>query len=435
MKAVLLAAGESSRFWPLSEGHHKSLFCLMGKPLIQWTLEALERVGVKEIIIVQAPTQAVERALKDVELKLRVRYVVQEQPKGMGDALRAASRELEDSFFLLHAHEFTADLWLKLMMKKSRATRAKMILAGQATQEPWKYGMLALKGDRVTRIVEKPAAKDAPSEVRALGIYLLPREFLDDLTHVKEHPYAYEEALGRYMGKQDVRVVIQEETSPSIKYPWDLLAATRLLMDEHLEAYRAPTAQVSPLAHLEGEIYIGERVKIHEYAVIKGPCYIGNDCVIGTHALVREYTDLEDGVVIGAHAEVARCLFQEKSSTHSGYFGDSIFDRGARAGAGTVTANVKVHRDEIRPIVKGQRVPTGLRSLGAIVGAKTQLGISAMTMPGVLIGANSFVGPGTVVDENVPSSTRLYLRQDRVMKRKKARRERLSTVDKGEGIC
>ena len=81
MQAVLLAAGESSRFWPLCEGYHKSLFRLMGKPLIQWTLEALERAGVKEAIIVQAPTRAVERALKDVELKLKVRYVVQERPK------------------------------------------------------------------------------------------------------------------------------------------------------------------------------------------------------------------------------------------------------------------------------------------------------------------------------------------------------------------
>ncbi len=435
MQAVVLAAGESSRFWPLCEGTHKSLFRLMGKPLIQWTLEALKRAGIEEAIIVQSPTKAIQQALKDVSLNLKMRYIVQEQPKGMGNALLAAKRELDERFFLLHAHEFTADRWIGLIRAKSRKTGVKTVLAGQRTQEPWKYGMLELKGDRVIDIVEKPDPNKSPSNIRALGIYLLSHEFLDDLAQVAEQPYAYEEALGRHMSEHDVRVVMGDEASPSLKYPWDLFAATRLLMDEHLKAFRAPTARISPLAHIEGKVHIGERVKIHEYAVIKGPCYIGNDCVIGTHSLVREYTDLEEGVVIGAFAEVARCLFQEGASTHAGYFGDSIFDRGARAGAGTVTANVKVHRDEIRPTVRGERVSTRLRSLGAIVGADTQLGISVMTMPGVLIGARSFVAPGIVVDENVPSDTRVSLKQERVAKRKKERRQRPSPVDRDEGIC
>lgn len=425
MQAVLLAAGESSRFWPLCEGRHKSLFHLMGKPLIQWTLEALERAGIEEAIIVQSPIRAVEQELKGVRFNLKVCYVVQEQPKGMGNALLAAeaASELADSFFVLHAHKFTADRWIGPMLQKGRESGAQLILAGKPTLEPWKYGMLALEGDRAVGIVEKPTPEETPSQVRALGIYLLPKRFLDDLKRVGEHMYAYEEALGRYMSEQEVRVVIKEEPSPSLKYPWDLFAVARLLMNEHLKAYHAPTAQISPLAHIEGEVHIGERALIYEYAVIKGPCYIGNDCVIGSHSLVREYTDLEDGVVIGAHAEVARSLFQEGASTHSGYFGDSIFDRGARVGASTVTANVKAYRDEVKPVVKGERVPTGLRSLGAIVGADTQLGISVMTMPGILIGARSFVGPGTVVDENVPSDARYYIKQEKMIKQKRARRQ------------
>lgn len=422
MQAVLLAAGESSRFWPLCEGSHKSLFRLMGKPLIRWTLEAISLAGVEEAVIVQAPTRVIEHALSDLQLAMRVRYVTQEKPKGMGNALLMAKSELDDSFFLLHAHEVMANRWIGPMQTKSQETQAKLVLAGQFTEEPWKYGMLALQGDRATGIVEKPDAESAPSDIRALGIYLLPRRFLHDLEQVAEQQYAYEEALEHYMGEHDARVVIREEKNPSLKYPWDLFHTARLLMDQQLQAFRAPTAEISPLAHIEGKVHIGERVKIYEYAVIKGPCYIGNDCVIGTHALVRDYTNLEDGVVVGAHAEVARCLFQQDVHTHSGYFGDSIFDRGVRAGAGTVTANVKVHRDDIRPTVKGARVLTGMRSLGAIVGAETQLGISVMTMPGVLIGARSFVGPGTVVDENVTSDTRVYLKQEWVIKQKRERK-------------
>jgi bifunctional N-acetylglucosamine-1-phosphate-uridyltransferase/glucosamine-1-phosphate-acetyltransferase GlmU-like protein len=126
--------------------------------------------------------------------------------------------------------------------------------------------------------------------------------------------------------------------------------------------------------------------------------------------------------MIGAHSEVARSLFQEGASTHSGYFGDSIFDRGARAGAGTITANVKAYRDEIKPLVKGKRIPTGLSSLGAVVGAEAQLGIGVKTMPGALIGACSFVGPGAIVDENVPSDARYFVKQEKIIKKGKKRR-------------
>ena len=421
MQAVLLAAGESSRFWPLSEGKHKSLFSLMGKPLIQWTLEALERSGIEEVVVIQSTSRLVEKTLKDVQSRLKLSYVLQNEPMGMGDALLAAKNLLNDSFFLLHAHQFTADLWLSAMMDKQNKTRAELVLSGQSTTEPWKYGMLNIEKERVIGIVEKPTAENAPSDIRALGIYLLSKKNVNVIENTKDHQYAFEDALNGFMANRDVRVVIQDAKSISLKYPWDLFDAVHILMARSLKPFRATSAHVSPLAHVEGDVFIGEKARIYEYAVVKGPCYIGDGSVIGTHSLVRDHTDLEAGAVIGAHAEVARCIFQAGSSSHSGYFGDSIFDQRAKIGAGTVTANVKIHRDEIRPIVKEERVPTGRHSLGVIVGTETQLGISVKTMPGTLIGAHSFVGPGVIVEENVPSETRLLVKQEKFIKNKRRR--------------
>ncbi len=70
---------------------------------------------------------------------------------------------------------------------------------------------------------------------------------------------------------------------------------------------------------------------------------------------MRDYSNLEDGTVIGAYAEVACSIFQKNGSTHSGYFGDSIFAESVKIGAGTVTANVRNDRKTIRLTVKGQR--------------------------------------------------------------------------------
>ncbi|GBC75843.1 Bifunctional protein GlmU [bacterium HR07] len=112
--------------------------------------------------------------------------------------------------------------------------------------------------------------------------------------------------------------------------------------------------------------------------------------------------------MIGAHAEVARSIFQKNCSTHSGYFGDSIFDESVKIGAGTVTANVRNDRNFIRPWVKGARVETGLKKLGAIVGRETHIGICAMLMPGVLIGPRCEIGPGSLVRKNLDADTLYY---------------------------
>jgi len=64
MQAVILAAGESSRFWPLNY-QHKSFFKIMDKPLIWYTIEGLRKAKIKEVIIVQSPKRDVEKELKN----------------------------------------------------------------------------------------------------------------------------------------------------------------------------------------------------------------------------------------------------------------------------------------------------------------------------------------------------------------------------------
>ena len=422
MQAVLWAAGESSRFWPLSEGGHKSLFKLMGKPLIQWTIEGLKKAGIQEIIVVQAPDGAIERQLGNgSQLGVKLHYVIQPEPKGMGEALlRAESSIKNERFFALHAHHFDAHYLINTMLTKADSSGANLVLVGQETATPWEYGVLELKDDKAIGLIEKPQKGREPSKIRLIGVYLLSAAFFNALRKVKTHMYAYEDALRGYIQENDVRVVIADRETPSLKYPWDLFGVAKMLMDVSLAKPKiSPTAQIAKGAIIDGNVHIGDHTKVYENAVIKGPCYIGDGCVIGTHALIRDYTNLESGVLIGAHAEVARSLFQEGCTTHSGFFGDSIFGKNCKVGAGTITANVRVDRGEVKPIVKNKRVETGLKHLGAIVGDNTRIGIGAMLMPGVLIGRNCDIGPGTLVKENVNSDTLYYSRYEGVTKKEK----------------
>jgi len=418
MQAVILAAGESSRFWPLNR-YNKSLIKMMGKPLIWYTIEGLKKVRIKDIVIVQGAKKDIEKELKKYNFGIKIRYIIQPKAKGMGNALWQAKNILEDQFFVLDVVRIDcAEIIKKILSKESKT---KTILVGQKTKRPQLFGIMRLNDDRVLEIIEKPKKNKEPSNIKVVGIYLLSRDFFDVYKSVKKNVYDFEKTLSIYMKNNKVKVVIldkSEENTPSLKYPWQLFEFIKYLFDYHLTSGIEKSAKIGKNVVLQGKIYIGNNVRIFENSVIKGPCYIGDDCVIGNNTLIREYSNLENNILIGANAEVTRCIFQEDVHIHSGFFGDSIFGKGCRVGAGTVTANVRIDRGEVKSVVKGEKIGTGLNSLGIIMGENSKMGINCSFMPGILIGSNCVVGPKSVVSENIGDNTVFYSEFKGIKKKK-----------------
>ena len=407
MQAIILAAGESSRFWPLNQ-RNKGLIRIMNRPLIWYTIDGLKNAGIKEIIIVQGPKKDIENELRNYGLGINIKYVIQNKASGMGNAFVQANKYLKEQFFVLGVERIDGGEFIKEFLNKQKSSKANLVLLGARTDNPELYGILELKDDKVKKIVEKPKKGKEPSNIKVISIYLLPKEFLNYYKQVKKNMYDFEDALNLYAEDKNIRVVITKRDITTLKYPWHLFKVTKFLMKKYLENKIAATAKISKNVVIEDKVYIGKNVKIFENADIKGPCYIGDNCIIGNNALVREYTNLENNVLLGANAEVTRCIFQEGCHTHSGYFGDSIFGKGCRIGAGTVTANVRIDRGEIKSLVKGEKIGTGLNSLGVIVGENTKIGINCSLMPGVLIGSNCIIGPGTMIFENIEDNMAFY---------------------------
>lgn len=401
MQAIILAAGESSRFWPLNKTH-KSLFKIMGKPLIWYTIESLKTFGIKEIIIIQNSKREIEENLKDYNFGININFIIQEEPRGMGDAILEVKDLIKDPFLIIDPYHFEVEKILKEnnAIDKLKKGSVEMILFGKETDQTQDYGIFEIKTinnqEYATGIIEKPEKGKEPSSLRVVGIYVLPLNFFDYLKKVPQEHYSLEAAINLYLKENNnpnltIVNTIKEET-PSLKYPWDLFLINKLLMDKYLG----------------DRVEKGENVKIFENATVKGPCYIGNNCTIGNNALIREYVNLENDCMVGANAEITRSVFQEDVHVHSGYFGDSIFSKGCRVGAGTITANVRIDRDKVNSIIKGEKINTGLKSLGVMVGENTKIGINCSLMPGKLIGSNCLIGPKTTVSENIEDNTEFF---------------------------
>ena len=178
MQAIILAAGKSSRLWPFGVEEHKSLIKIMGKPLIQHTIESLEETDVDEVIIVQGPDRDIEKKLGKDVCDIDIRYVIQEESKGMGHAVRQVKGLVKEQFFVMNPYRKNTSDFVGSMIEKSKETGAEMILLSSETDTPWKYGILEVDGDKAHKIVEKPEKGEEPSNNKVVGLYLLPKDFL-----------------------------------------------------------------------------------------------------------------------------------------------------------------------------------------------------------------------------------------------------------------
>ncbi|MBI2121123.1 MAG: NTP transferase domain-containing protein [Candidatus Wildermuthbacteria bacterium] len=100
MQAVIIAAGESSRFWPLNH-HHKSQNRLFGKPLVYWTIKGFLARGVREFVVVCRPGSGMRELLEqENDLGVRIMCVEQTEGLGTGNALSYAKPFIKEPFFV-----------------------------------------------------------------------------------------------------------------------------------------------------------------------------------------------------------------------------------------------------------------------------------------------------------------------------------------------
>ncbi len=194
---------------------------------------------------------------------------------------------------------------------------------------------------------------------------------------------------------------------------WAALAygLTRYLQSWSFWEIRSPLPEGVHL--LSGPVFIAEDVEIEPGVVLRGPVLLDRGCRVRTGAYLRGPVVCGEGAVVGAHSELKNAILLPKAhAPHQNYVGDSILGREVNLGAGTILSNVKNVGGEISIRVGEDRIHTGLKKLGAILGDKCKTGCNTVTNPGVLMGPECVTYPNTTLRSGYyPPRTVIKVRQ------------------------
>ena len=324
----------------------------------------------------------------------------------------------EDQFFLFNADDSDAKRAIIPILSRFKKGKSKLILLASKTKTPWLFGILKMKGDRVLEIVEKPKPGKEPSNLKNDNLFFLPKDFFSYLKRVSSHPFSLIRALNLYARQKPIEAIINKKETISLKFPWHVFPILEAKLKD-LKKFRSKSVVLGKNVVILGSVFIGQGTRIGANTVIHGPCYIGKDCQIGDGNVLRGPVNLENNIKTGALFEIKNSLVGSGTHFHSGYLGDSLVGANCRVGGGFISANRRIDRKNIFSTVKQEKIDTSLTYFGTVIGDNTKLGVKMAIMPGVFIGSDCLIGPGSVVFENIPDNTIFYQKFKGIVKKRR----------------
>lgn len=166
---------------------------------------------------------------------------------------------------------------------------------------------------------------------------------------------------------------------------------------------------------------LDNNVWIHKTATVAQTAFIGKSAIICQGADIRHGAFIRENALVGAGAVVGNStelknaiLFDEVQVPHFNYIGDSILGYKSHMGAGAITSNVKSDKTLVTVLCGDEKMETGLKKFGAILGDLVEVGCNSVLNPGSVVGASSSIYPLSFVRGFVPARS-IYKKQGEVV--------------------
>ncbi len=411
MNTFLLLAGQSTRFWPLTE---KSFFPVCGKTMLAHQVERLHAGGCAKIIFIGGPHNlpaarkmfpelpAVEQ--EDVELGMR------------GAVLSALKKYGTDPLMIVSGNDVIEPSAYAALLR----TAGDGAILASKVKHYFPGGYLTVDHEKITGIVEKPGEGKEPSDLVNIVAHMHrdPAALQAALIHIDAgKDDGYERALATLFKEKTYTAVSYTGAWRAVKYPWNMIDLLEMLLAEIPAQSIHPTAEIHPSATITGNVVIDAGARVFENAVIRGPCTIGKNAIVAGNALVRE-SSIGERSVIGFCTEVKASVIGNDVWTHMNYIGESVIGNNVGLGGGTITGNLRLDEQEIASDVHGEKVNTHRKKFGTVIGADARIGIHVSINPGIKIGAGSFVSSAVLLERDIPDGTFAYMKNGELQLKK-----------------
>lgn len=400
MKAVILAAGEGTRMRPLTRHCPKVMLPIGNKPLLQHVIERVKDAGVDHFILVigyQGDT-IIEHFGEGERFGVKIDYVIQQERLGTAHAIGTARSLIDERFLVLNGDVMVTTAQVRTLLERDEVA----VMAVLEVDDPSQFGVLEVDGGLVVKLHEKP---DNPTTNLAnAGIYVFEPEVFGG---IDKTPLSIRDEYEITRTIQDmidsgihVGYQVLSSTWQDVGRPWDLLDANM----EYLKTISNDIkGEIEDDVHIHGPVMIEAGARVRSGAYIEGPAIIGPDCDIGPNCYIRPYTSLGRGVRIGNAVEVKNSIIMDRTHVgHLSYVGDSVIGAGCNFGAGTKVANLRHDGGNIKIVINGNRIDSGRRKLGTIMGDNVHTGINCMLNVGSVIEPGSNIQPGEFVRDYYP---------------------------------
>ena len=393
MQAIIMAAGKSTRTYPITLTIPKPLVKIANKPIIVHNLEALKDHVNEFIIIVGYLKEQFNEVLGNEFEGIPIKYVEQREQHGTGHAVLLTKNLINEDFLVINGD----DIFSKKDFEQIVNTKNSMLV--KEVTDPSHFGVIKFENEKVLEIVEK--SENPPSNLANTGLYHFePKifEYLEKVEHSKRNEIEIVDAISLFAKENDFFYKVVIDYWLPNTYCWSFLENNEFLLARMKEEI---LGEVEPNVTIKGKLILGKGSIIKSGTYIEGDVLIGENVMIGPNCYLRGSTSIDNGVKLKNAAEIKNSIIFEKANGfHLSFIGDSIIGKKVNIGAGTKVANFRHDGKSHTCMVKEELIDTGRRKLGAIIGDNVHTGINCSIYPGRLIWPDQSTLPGEIVRKN-----------------------------------
>lgn len=395
---LILAGGENTRFWPLD---NKNLFYFLGKPLLNHLIDSVSKYTNKIIVVIHPSLKGAPELKKIHNADI---IVQNNEITGMAGAVISAKHKINGEVLILNANDLIDFNKLENIIKLK--DKNDVILMARHVDKYFPGGYLRFKSGKLNSIIEKPDDNNVPSNLIKLVVDYFKdiKKLTSVLKTIKsKSDNAYEKAITKLIQNSNTGYLKYNKYWHTIKYPWHILEVMNFFLLKINKSKISPSALISKSAIIKGPVIIKSNVKIGDFVKILGPCFIDEKTIIADYTIVRN-SHIGKKCIIGSNSEIARSYIGNNTLLHQNYIGDSVLGNNVLFGAGTITANFRFDEKIIKSSIKNIHINTNLYKFGAIVGNNSKIGVNTTLLPGVKIGENCRIMPGSIIQKDIENN-------------------------------